>query len=40
MIKLKEALNTVPKYLYHATYRPVLPSIKKYGLDSAKGKLA
>lgn len=27
-----------PNILYHATYKPLLPKIKKYGLDSNQGK--
>jgi len=37
MIKLKEILTQeIPEYFYHATYKELLPSIKKYGLDSGK----
>ena len=30
----------VPQYFYHATYKPLLPSIKKTGLDTSEAKLA
>ena len=30
----------VPKFLYHATYEPLLPSIKKTGLNTSKAKKA
>jgi hypothetical protein len=36
--EITESLNKIPKYLYHATYRPLLRRIKKQGLDSNLGK--
>lgn len=34
MIKLKEILaQNVPEYLYHATFKQLLPSIREYGLN-------
>lgn len=35
---ITESSATIPKILYHATYRPLLRSIKKHGLDPQKGK--
>lgn len=35
--QILEALS-IPTILYHATYKPLLSSIKKYGLDSRYGK--
>lgn len=29
----------IPKYLYHATYKYYLPSIKKFGLNPKKNKI-
>tara|TARA_R110002012_G_C11607872_1_gene607885 strand:+ start:216 stop:590 length:375 start_codon:yes stop_codon:yes gene_type:complete len=45
MIKLKDILNEtltqqVPDMLYHATYKALLPLIKKGGLDTRKSALA
>jgi|TARA_R110000823_G_scaffold280983_2_gene399147 hypothetical protein len=45
MIKLKHILNEtltqqVPDMLYHATYKALLPMIKKAGLDTRKSALA
>ena len=45
MIKLKDILNEtltqqVPDMLYHATYKALLPMIKKAGLDTRKSALA
>jgi len=45
MIKLKDILQEkltqqVPAMLYHATYKSLLPSIKKAGLDTRKSALA
>ena len=45
MIKLKDLLiekltQEVPKIFYHATYKALLPSIKKKGLDTRKVDLA
>lgn len=38
-MKLKKLLeDIVPKYLYHATYEPLLSSIKKNGLNPNLGK--
>lgn len=35
---LKESLD-IPKYLYHATYKPFLKSIKEKGLGAGKTKM-
>jgi len=35
---LRENLN-IPKYLYHATYKPFLKSIKEKGLGNTKTKM-
>jgi hypothetical protein len=44
---LKESLNKlyeeqtssdIPRFLYHATYRPLIKSIKRHGLDNTKAK--
>ena len=45
MIKLKDILQEVltqqvPDMLYHATYKALLPAIKKTGLDTRKAALA
>ena len=45
MIKLKDILNEtltqqVPDMLYHATYKALLPLIKRDGLDTRKAALA
>jgi len=37
MIKLKEILTQeIPEYFYHATFKQLLPSIQKYGLNPNK----
>jgi hypothetical protein len=38
--EITESLNNIPKYLYHATYRPLLKKIKKMGLDTSASKKA
>jgi hypothetical protein len=42
MIKLSQILkqSSIPKYLYHATYKPLLNKIKVMGLDTRKSKTA
>lgn len=43
MIRLTEILKSVvveDKYLYHATYKPLLKKIKESGLDTSKSKKA
>lgn len=40
MAKGGELSQEVPKFLYHATYEPLLPSIKKTGLNTSKAKKA
>lgn len=36
--EITESLENIPKYLYHATYRPLLKTIKKIGLDTSVSK--
>jgi len=37
---LKEEVEDVPQYLYHATYKPLLKKIKEIGLDTSSSKKA
>ena len=37
---LKEEVEDVPQYLYHATYKPLLKKIKEIGLDTSSNKKA
>jgi len=37
---IKEEVEDVPQYLYHATYKPLLKKIKEVGLDTSSSKKA
>ena len=40
LIEILKSIDSTPRYLYHATYKPLLKSIKEFGLDTTKSKKA
>ena len=40
LLEILKSIDSTPRYLYHATYRPLLKKIKEAGLDTTKSKKA